>query len=307
MTTMPVNAMTVDVEDYYHVSAFADTIEPAAWDTQEPRVAQNTSRLLEIFDDAGIRATFFVLGWVAERHPEIVHEIHRCGHEIACHGYSHKLVFNQEPREFRSETLRAKCLLEDTIAESVLGYRAASYSITRQSLWALDILVEAGFLYDSSIFPIRHDRYGIPNSDRWPHELETIGGSKLIEFPLSTAKVAGVRVPIAGGGYFRLYPYWFTRFGLGRVNGDGHPFVFYLHPWEIDPQQPRVNASMLSRIRHYRNIDRVEDRLRQLLSDFTFAPCAEVLKEIGFLEVGAGHRPAAVSTLDAVPNEPNDH
>lgn len=275
------HALTVDVEDYFHVSAFADVIRRDQWQGHRLRVDDNTRRLIDLFDSRATKATFFILGWVAERLPELVREIHRRGHEVACHGYSHQLVFQQGIDEFRDETLRAKALLEDTLGEPVRGYRAASYSVTKESLWALDILMEAGFDYDSSIFPVRHDRYGMPDAPRQIHRARRPGGGEIVEFPLTSAPLLKWRLPVAGGGYFRLYPYAFTRHFLRRaVDELKHPFIFYLHPWEIDVDQPRVpGASLLSRFRHYNNLARCEPRLRRLLDDFTFAPVGEVLRE----------------------------
>ena len=283
----PLNALTVDVEDWYHVAAFADRIDPTGWDRFVPRVDRNTRRLLELFAARGAKATFFVLGWVAERQQELVREIARAGHEVACHGWSHQLVYGQERATFRSETRRSKALLEDLIGQPVPGYRAASYSITAASLWALDELAEAGFEYDSSIFPVRHDRYGIPDGERWPHRLTTPSGARLVEFPLSTARIAGVNLPVAGGGYFRLYPYALTRAGLQSVNREGGPFVFYMHPWEIDPGQPRIAASLRSRFRHYTGLAGCEAKLQRLLADFRFGTCREVLETRGLLTAQA--------------------
>jgi polysaccharide deacetylase family protein (PEP-CTERM system associated) len=277
------NALTVDVEDYFQVSAFADSISQHDWDSQPLRVEQNTHKLLDLFDEYQIKATFFVLGWVAERVSDLVLEIAKRGHEVACHGYSHQLVYNQSPEVFRQETIRAKSILEDIIGQSVRGYRAASYSITKRSLWALDILAEAGFDYDSSIFPVRHDRYGIPDSPEFPYTLDTPAGHKLVEFPLSTARIMRYRLPIAGGGYFRLYPYWLSRAGLRQVNRRKQPFIFYLHPWEIDPEQPRISASRFSRFRHYNNLDKCEPRLHKLASDFQFTTVEKVLQNQGLL------------------------
>lgn len=277
------NALTVDVEDYFQVSAFADSIAPHEWGRHSLRVEQNTHKLLDLFDERQIKATFFVLGWVAERTRELILEIARRGHEVACHGYSHQLVYNQTPEVFQQETVRAKSLLEDIVQQPVRGYRAASYSITNRSLWALDILAEAGFDYDSSIFPVRHDRYGIPDSPELPHVLETPAGHKLVEFPLSTARFMGYRLPIAGGGYFRLYPYWLSHAGLRQINRRQQPFIFYLHPWEIDPEQPRISASWFSRFRHYNNLDKCETRLRKLASDFQFTTVEKVLQRQGLL------------------------
>jgi polysaccharide deacetylase family protein (PEP-CTERM system associated) len=278
------NALTVDVEDYFHVSALAANIDRDTSDTRESRVVANTHRLLEIFELSGVRATFFVLGWVAKRHPELVRDIAVSGHEIACHGLSHRLVYEQNPREFHEETFASKNLLEDITGSAILGYRAASYSIVRESLWALDILAELGFVYDSSIFPVRHDRYGIPGADRAPHRRSTLGGASIVEWPLATASILGYRLPVAGGGYFRLLPYWLSRWGLASINqGESQPFIFYLHPWEIDPEQPRVAASLLSRVRHYTNLGKCEARLKRLLHDFRFGTVRDGLEKLGLL------------------------
>jgi polysaccharide deacetylase family protein (PEP-CTERM system associated) len=278
------NALTVDVEDYFHVSAFAKSIKLSDWDTQPLRVEKNTQRLMDLFDEAQVKATFFVLGWVAERNRSLVCEIAERGHEVACHGYSHQLVYNQTPEVFRDETVRSKALLEDIIQQPVIGYRAASYSITRKSMWALDILAEAGFQYDSSIFPVRHDRYGIPDAEEIPHRLETPQGHSLVEFPLSTAKIFKYRLPVAGGGYFRLYPYSLSKAGLKQINRRQQAFVFYLHPWEIDPEQPRIEAGWFSRFRHYNNLEKCEYRLQRLLTDFEFTTARAVLTSQGLLD-----------------------
>jgi polysaccharide deacetylase family protein (PEP-CTERM system associated) len=222
---------------------------------------------------------------VARRSPELVREIRQAGHEVACHGMSHQLIYEQNPSVFAAETRDAKALLEDITGDPVLGYRAATYSITPRSLWALDIIVQAGFKYDSSIFPIRHDLYGIPDSPQVPNRQATPGGASIIEFPISTVSLFGVRLPIAGGGYFRIFPYWLTRAGLRKLNDRlQRPFVFYLHPWEVDPDQPVVNVGMKSRFRHYTNLHRTEGRLRKLVRQFSFAPMREVLGDIGLLK-----------------------
>ena len=279
------NAMTVDVEDYFHVSAFSNSISRDSWSKQESRVVANTRRLLELFAETNVRATFFVLGCVAEQFPHLVREIANSGHEVACHGYSHRLVYTQSPTEFRDETRRSKECLEDQIGAAVLGYRAASYSIVRDSLWALDILVELGFKYDSSIFPVHHDRYGIPGAERMPHSLITPNKNAIVEWPLSTAKLFSFRLPVAGGGYFRLLPYQYTLWGLRSINGrENKPFIFYLHPWEIDTGQPRVKAGMLSQFRHYTNIAACESRLRQLIADFDFGTAREALTQLDLLD-----------------------
>ncbi|MBL4711504.1 MAG: DUF3473 domain-containing protein, partial [Gammaproteobacteria bacterium] len=278
------NALTVDVEDYFQVSAFANSIKQADWDRIPLRVENNTHRILDLFDEYQVKATFFTLGWVAERANKLILEIAQRGHEVACHGYSHQLVYNQTPKVFRAETIRAKSILEDIIQQPVLGYRAASYSITEKSQWALDILAESGFVYDSSIFPVRHDRYGMPDSPEHPYLLETPSGNSIIEFPLSTAKIVNYRLPIAGGGYFRLYPYWLSKMGLAQINKQQKPFIFYLHPWEVDPEQPKIQASWFSRFRHYNNLDKCESRLRNLMTDFQFTTTWDVLNTLGLTD-----------------------
>ena len=278
------NALTVDVEDYFHVAALAPSIPRDSWSSRESRVVGNTQKLLALFDQFDVRGTFFVLGWVAERYPQLVKDIAAGGHEIACHGFSHRLVYEQTPKEFHEESLRSKKLLEDITGSAVLGYRAASYSIVRESLWAIDILAELGFVYDSSIFPVHHDRYGIPDAKRVPNRMTTPGGKSIVEWPLATAGILGFRLPVSGGGYFRLLPYWLSRWGLASINRrERQPFIFYLHPWEIDPAQPRVQASRLSRFRHYNNLEKCESRLRRLLGDFKFGTAKDCLVGLGLL------------------------
>lgn len=277
-----IHAMTIDVEDYYQVSAFERHISRQSWEQWPSRVVNNTEQLLDLFEQEKIKATFFILGWEAERHPELVKEIKDCGHEIASHGYSHKLIYNQSQQEFRKETLKSKKILEDIIQSPVTGYRAASYSITHKSLWALDILGELGFTWDSSIFPIYHDRYGIPSSPRKPYKIVTSKGYSITEFPLTTASLLGQRVPAAGGGYFRQYPYALSRWLFERASRSQQcPQIFYLHPWEIDPQQPRVSgASRLSKFRHYTNLHRCKARLEKLLEDFDFGTVSQSLATV---------------------------
>ena len=275
-----VNAMSIDVEDYFHVSVFDGIVPRREWERMESRVVANTTRLLNLFDEFNVRSTFFVLGWVADRHPELVRTIAARGHEVASHGYAHRLIYDQTPGAFRDDVRRAKQLLEDAAGQRVVGYRAPSYSITPRSLWALDVLLEEGYEYDSSIFPIRHDRYGIPVSDRRPYAIERPQGT-LIEVPGSTTPFGPVNLPVAGGGYFRILPYWWTHWGIQRVNQLEHrPAVFYLHPWEIDPDQPRLAAGRLGRFRHYRNLDKTEARLRQLLTDFRFDTMAALVARL---------------------------
>lgn len=283
-STAIVNALTIDVEDYYQVSAFESVVADTAWDHYESRVERNTLRLLDLLDTYHTKATFFVLGWVAERHPSLIRTLATRGHEVASHGYGHQRIYLQTPEQFRRETQRSKALLEDLLGQAILGYRAASYSITKRSLWALDILREAGFVYDSSIFPIRHDLYGIPDAPRFCYPLTLPQATALIEFPLSTVRIGTINFPVAGGGYLRLFPYAYTRWGIRRLNRqEGQPAVVYLHPWEVDPDQPRLPARGLSRFRHYTNLDKMAGRLERLLQDFTFGTMSEVLQRRGFL------------------------
>jgi polysaccharide deacetylase family protein (PEP-CTERM system associated) len=281
MPAPAIHAMTVDVEDYFHVAAFNRVISPTDWPNWPSRVEENTHRLLDVFARHEIHITFFILGWVAERYPNLVRAIADAGHEVASHGFSHQLIYRQTPEVFRAETLKSKQLLEDITGQPILGYRAASYSITRQSLWALDILGELGFTWDSSIFPTRHDNYGIPGSPEEPYILETSNGCRLTEFPLTTANVLGQPVPAAGGGYFRQYPYWLSRWLFARASMHGRKSqIFYLHPWEIDPEQPRVpNASWFSNFRHYTNLHRCLPRLERLLNDFAFGTMSSALQQ----------------------------
>lgn len=277
------NAMSIDVEDYFHVAALSKNVSTSEWDNMASRVEQNTQKLLRVFEKYNVKATFFVLGWVAERYPQLVFNIDRMGHEVASHGYSHQLIYTQSPDVFQKETCMSKTILEDIIGKPVLGYRAASYSITNSSLWALDIIAKAGFKYDSSIFPVRHDKYGIPGFKREPHVILTPERLKLIEFPLSTFSIFGQIVPIAGGGYFRLYPYWLSKYFYTKTNKLNKSFVFYMHPWEIDPEQPRIRTSLLSKFRHYNNLEKCQERLQMLLNDFSFIPVRELLAKENLL------------------------
>jgi polysaccharide deacetylase family protein (PEP-CTERM system associated) len=284
MRSSILNAFSVDVEDYFQVAALASAIPRDSWTLRESRVERNTQVLLDVLAERGIRGTFFVLGWIAEHRPHLVRRIAAAGHEIASHGFSHRLIYSQSPVEFREETARSKRLLEDLVGAAVIGYRAASFSITQRSLWALDVLIDLGFRYDSSIFPIRHDRYGIPGASPEPGTVAAPSGRTIAEFPMSAATFLGVKVPVCGGGYFRLLPYRLTLRGLTQINAaHGRPFTFYLHPWEVDPGQPRVRVGWLSRFRHYTNLDRCEPRLRRLLGEFRFGTMREVLQARGLL------------------------
>jgi polysaccharide deacetylase family protein (PEP-CTERM system associated) len=291
-----VNAMSVDVEDYFQVSAFDRVVDRRSWDGRESRVTANTERLLALFDGAGVRATFFVLGWVADRFPALVRRIAAGGHEIASHGYGHRLVYELTRAEFRDDVRRSKRTLEDVSGAEVRGYRAPSYSVVERSLWAIDVLIDEGYRYDTSIFPIHHDRYGIPDAPRHVHVL-TRGERSIVEAPGSTVRCGGINLPIAGGGYFRLLPYAWTRWGISRRNRvEGQPAIFYLHPWEIDPAQPRIAASAASRVRHYTNLDKTEKRLRRLMKDFRFSTVDQVIERAGLLLTAPSPQPARVAS-----------
>ena len=262
----PVNAMRVDVEDYFQVSAFEGLVPREAWDRQPRRVEANTHAVLDLFAEAGVRATFFVLGWVAERHPGLVRRICEEGHELASHGWEHVRATEQDQRTFFEDVFRTKALLEDLSGVAVRGYRAASYSIVRRNWWAFEALAEAGYHYSSSVYPIHHDLYGVPDAPLEPFRPDN---ADILEIPVSVVEVAGRRLPAGGGGFFRLYPYAFSRWAIHRVNRAGRRLVFYFHPWEIDPDQPRMaGASRRSRLRHYLNLKRMRPRLVRLLRDF---------------------------------------
>jgi len=261
------------------VSAFASPIRRRHWDLFESRVERNTERIIHLLETKRIKATFFVLGWVAERHPSLIRRLAECGHEIASHGYAHELITAQTPTAFREDVRKAKQILEDIIGNAVYGYRAPTFTITTETQWALPILVEEGYVYDSSIFPVFHDRYGIPGAHPWSHELTTSSGI-LWEVPPSTFNLGAIRIPIAGGGYFRLFPYAVLRWMLRRVEAKGHPLVMYLHPWELDPQQPKMIGPFLSQFRHYHNLDKTENRLASLLRDFVFSSIRDVIAPV---------------------------
>jgi len=278
------NAFTIDVEDYFQVQAFANIIDPKTWGEFNTRVEDNTYRILDLMSEHGVKGTFFVLGWVAKRYPKIVKRISEEGHEIASHGMSHQLIYTQSVDTFRSETIDSKAILEDLCQCEVLGYRAATYSITDASRWALDIIYESGFKYDSSIFPIKHDNYGMHLDNINPHILKTDGGYSIAEFPISVYPFLNKNIPVAGGGYFRLFPYVLTRFFLSRINKSSREFVFYLHPWEIDPGQPSIdNIGWKSKFRHYNNLELTEMRLTNLLNDFKFDTMRSVLSDLSLI------------------------
>lgn len=278
------NALTIDVEDYFQVNAFARYVRREEWDNYPLRVADNTLRILDMLDEYSVRATFFILGWVAERVPDLVREIHQRKHEIACHGFGHELVYVIGPDLFRQDIRRAKEVLENICGEQVRSYRAPSYSITKQSLWAMDILIEEGFSYDSSIFPVIHDTYGIPDSPRFPHLIKRNAGS-IKEFPLTTYPFRlgskEFRLPVAGGGYLRLFPAELLRRWFVAINKkEKQPIVLYFHPWEIDPGQPRIKAGFKSRFRHYLNLATTERKLREVIGSLSFGTMSDCLADL---------------------------
>jgi polysaccharide deacetylase family protein (PEP-CTERM system associated) len=264
------NVISVDVEDYFHAEAFADIVQRSEWDSYASRVEDNTRRLLDLFARLNVEATFFVLGWVAERFPKLVRDIASVGHEVACHSYWHRLIYKLDPREFSEDTYRAKQVIEQAAGVQIYGYRAPTYSIVMRSLWATGILVELGFTYDSSIFPTQHDRYGIPSAPRFPFVINTASGP-LIEFPIATFRLWGdLNFPFGGGGYLRLLPWWYNQFGLRRAEAEGIPAIAYIHPWEIDAQQPRLKGRLKSRLRHYTNLGKAYGRLEKMLQRGNF-------------------------------------
>lgn len=276
------NALTVDVEEYFQVEALAHVVSRDEWDRLESRVAWQTGRLLDLFARAGVRATFFTLAWVARRHPALVRRIVAEGHELASHGDAHRMITQMSPEEFREDVTVAKKTLEDLTGVRVEGYRAPTFSVVRETLWALDVLRDVGFRYDASVFPIRHDRYGIPDAPRMPHRIERGPGAGLAEFPSSTVRVMGRNLPAGGGGYLRLLPMEYTRAALRRVTREG-PAMVYLHPWEIDAEQPRFGLGRVATLRGYHNLGETEARLATLLREFPFGPARDVLVEQGVL------------------------
>ena len=272
---MQKQALTIDVEDYFQVSAFAKNINIDDWDSLESRVEMNTNRLLDLFESHNAKATFFMLGWVAKKFPELTRRIGKDGHELGSHGMLHQLASLQTPKEFQTDVGDTKRLLEDIVGDNVIkGYRAPSFSFTKSNLWVYDILKKEGYRYSSSVYPVVHDHYGIPDAPRSRYTTE----SGIDEIPLSTLKIMGKNMPISGGGYFRLYPYFLTRWAIKRfTNQEENAYIFYMHPWEIDPEQPRVEGiSLKSRFRHYLNLSRTEKRLSNMLSDFEWFSMAEL-------------------------------
>lgn len=280
------NALTIDVEDYFQVSAFAPHIARSEWSTRECRVERNVNAILEMLSSRDIKATFFTLGWIAERYPQLVRQIVKEGHELASHGYGHERATDQTEAAFFADIHLAKIVLEDLVDSEVKGYRAPSFSISSGNLWAFDSLVRAGYRYSSSVYPIRHDHYGMPESPRFAHEVRP----SLIEIPITTMRVLNRNLPSSGGGYFRLLPYALSRWMLGRINErDREAGIFYFHPWEIDTGQPRIpGISRKTRFRHYVNISRMQGRLNRLLGDFKWGRMDHI-----FLDRFTKHGPVA--------------
>lgn len=270
------NAMSIDVEDYFQVSAFAPYISPANWDSQPCRVERNMARVFALLDERNVKATFFVLGWIAERYPQIVRDIVCNGHELASHGCNHLRASEQSREAFFADISRSKSLLEEIGGQEVIGYRAPSFSIGKNNLWALDSLHEAGYRYSSSIYPIRHDHYGMPDAPRF--KFQPRGPDGIVELPITTVRLLGRNLPSSGGGYFRLLPYAASHWLMQHVNRiDRQPCIFYCHPWEFDPEQPRQpHLNLKTRFRHYVNLSRTEPRLRALLRDFQWGRMDQV-------------------------------
>jgi polysaccharide deacetylase family protein (PEP-CTERM system associated) len=275
------NALSIDLEEYFQIHVLSGIINPDSWASFPSCVEQNSLRILRLLEEHGVKATFFCLGWIAEHHKNLIRLIHEKGHEVACHGYSHQAIYRQDIGRFRDDVSRAKTILEDITGEPVIGYRAPTYSITVKTLWALDILENLGFRYDSSIFPIYHDNYGIPDAPRFPYH---IPNSSLVEFPISTLKIGPLNLPISGGGYFRLIPYKLISGGFRHLNARDKPFIFYIHPWEMNPEIPKIKGmNTFSRFRTYTGIQSAFNKFSHLLKDFTFAPVHEVLSDLGLL------------------------
>lgn len=271
------NILSVDVEDYFHPSEVQRSVDPSRWDSLPSRVCDSTGAVLDLLAAHNTRATFFILGWVAERFPALVRRIASAGHEVACHSFAHSLVYDLTPAQFKADTLRAADVIAQAAGIRPTAYRAPSYSVTARSLWALEVLIECGFTTDSSIYPIRHDRYGIPGHPRLPHVLQTPSGS-IVEVPPATAALSHARiVPVGGGGYLRLLPYRYSAAGIRRINElERAPACIYFHPWEIDTAQPRLASSFIARARTYLGLHGMRPKLARLMRDFRFAPMADV-------------------------------
>jgi polysaccharide deacetylase family protein (PEP-CTERM system associated) len=290
------DALSVDVEDYFHVEAFADRIRPDTWEQYPSRVVDNSRRVLDLFASAGVQGTFFILGWVAERFPHLVREIQAAGHELGCHSYLHQCIWRLTPEQFRSDTRRALSAIQDAGGVAVTGYRAPTFSVVPRTLWALEILMEEGLQYDSSVFPVRHDVYGMPAAPRSAFCWDMGGGRRLPELPMSTIRLFRSNLALGGGGYLRLLPMAYTRWGQKRLRIKTTPFQLYLHPWELDPGQPRLPGRWKSRLRHYRNLNLMEQRIRLLLAEGRFGPLGRVLAGYG--------SPERLELVEAGPGSP---
>jgi polysaccharide deacetylase family protein (PEP-CTERM system associated) len=275
--SLPKHILSVDVEDYFQVEAFAQDVSPATWETWPSRVEANTNRVLNLFAHHQVKATFFFVGWIAERFPELVRHALADGHEVACHSYWHQAIYRLTPEQFHDDTARAIDVIEQAGGVPVQGYRAPSWSITKQSLWALDILREFHFKYDSSIFPIHHDLYGVPGAQRFPYVHFFPDGSRLPEFPPTTVRIAGTTLPAAGGGYLRFLPLSYTDWAFRQIESIQQRVVVYFHPWELDPDQPRIRTKLRSRFRHYSNLDGMHARVTHLLETYSFVPFRDVV------------------------------
>lgn len=289
------DALSVDVEDYFHVEAFRDRIRPESWPQHPSRVVENTRRVLDLLNRHGSKATFFVLGWVAERQPQLVREILAAGHEVGCHSYGHNCLWRLSPAEFRADTRRARAAIEDAGGKAVVGYRAPSFSVVERTLWAVEILAEEGFQYDSSVFPIHHDVYGMPSAPRFPFRWGCRDGLHLYEIPPTTVRFRRWNLPAGGGAYLRILPEWYTRWAVGKIRGDSQSMVVYFHPWEIDPGQPRLEGRLRSRFRHYFQLRGMQGKLARILSSGNFVPLIDYLGAL----VGENSLPSAEFALAA--------
>jgi len=273
-----INALTIDIEDWYHILDVEDKkINFENWNKCEDRVEKNTLRLLEILNERNVKATFFILGWIAERHPALVVNIKKAGHEIATHGYAHRLIYKQSHQEFADDLEKSLAIIESITKEKIIGYRGAGFSITAESVWALRIVAERGLKYDSTIFPAKRGHGGLDSAKPYPHLMYFGGNLRLWEFPISVTSVFGKSIPFSGGGYLRLFPYWFIRHAIKSINKKGFPAIIYIHPREIDVDQPRMNLPLDREFKYYVNLSTTEAKIRALLTDFNFAPVREVL------------------------------
>jgi polysaccharide deacetylase family protein (PEP-CTERM system associated) len=270
------NVLTIDVEEWFQVEALSEAIDFERWESFKGRLFPNLLKILALLREKEVKATFFVLGWVAERFPDLVLMIRQEGHEIASHGYAHQLVYQQDEKSFEEDVSKSKEILEDIIGEKVIGYRAPSFSITPDCFWAYNILAKLGIKYDSSIFPVKHLVYGIPSAPRFPFTINLDNGKKIMEFPLSTVRIIRFNFPVAGGGYLRLFPYVYTRWAIKKLNKQGQRAIVYFHPWEIDPHQPKQKVRLSNRIRHYTNLSIMESRIERLLNDFEFSSIKDI-------------------------------